>query len=220
MRATGEEPTKLTAATCGWSRSASTASCPPWVTWTTPAGNPASSISAATRCMVSGVFSEGFMTTVLPQASAYGRNQNGIMAGKLKGAITATTPTGWRIMSSSMPRAMSSSTRPCISEGIPQATSTFSMARRISPRDSARVFPHSVVTQRESCSKSRSRSAFSRKSGWTRSVGGVSRQSRSASLALATARPTSSAPESGIRDRTSPVAGLKTGTVSVAGGTR
>ena len=119
-----------------------------------------------------------------------------------------------------MPRAMSSSTRPCISEGIPQATSTFSTARRISPRDSARVFPHSVVTHRESSSKSRSSSAFSRKSGCTRSVGGVSRQSRSASFALATARPTSSAPESGIRDRTSPVAGLKTGRVSEADGAR
>ena len=48
------------------------------------------------------------MTTVLPQAIAYGMNQNGIMPGKLNGATTAQTPSGWRIMISSMPAAMSS----------------------------------------------------------------------------------------------------------------
>jgi len=44
---------------------------------------------------------------VLPQAMAYGRNQKGIMPGKLNGAMVAHTPTGWRTMNSSMPRAIS-----------------------------------------------------------------------------------------------------------------
>ena len=43
------------------------------------------------------------MTTVLPQAIAYGRNQNGIIPGKLNGAMIAHTPSGWRIIISSMP---------------------------------------------------------------------------------------------------------------------
>ena len=40
---------------------------------------------------------------MLPQAIAYGRNQNGIMPGKLNGAMIAQTPSGWRIIISSMP---------------------------------------------------------------------------------------------------------------------
>ena len=56
--------------------------------------------------MVMGVFSDGFSTMVLPHASAYGRNQSGIMPGKLKGVMAPTTPTGSRTIISSMPRAM------------------------------------------------------------------------------------------------------------------
>ena len=40
------------------------------------------------------------------------------MPGKLNGVIAATTPSGWRIMCSSMPGAMSSLFRPCINAGI------------------------------------------------------------------------------------------------------
>ena len=61
--------------------------------------------------MVMGTFSDGLTIYVLPQAMAYGRNQNVIMPGKLKGAIAAQTPTGCRIMNSSIPEAMSSQIR-------------------------------------------------------------------------------------------------------------
>jgi hypothetical protein len=60
------------------------------------------------------------------------------MPGKLNGQMMAATPTGWRIMYSSMPRAMSSEKSPSIIMGMPHAVSTFSMARRISPRASSR----------------------------------------------------------------------------------
>ena len=65
--------------------------------------------------------------------------------GKLNGVMAATTPTGWRIISSSMPEAMSSRLLPIISDGMPVATSTFSMPRCSSPSDSASVLPHSCV---------------------------------------------------------------------------
>ena len=55
---------------------------------------------------------------VFPQAIAKGRNQNGTIAGKLKGAMAAQTPTGWRMVSASTPRATSSSIRPCMVVGI------------------------------------------------------------------------------------------------------
>ncbi len=103
------------------------------------------SISSNTRAIVTGVFSDGLTMAQLPQAIAYGRNQSGIMPGKLNGVMMATTPTGWRIMISSMPRAMSSTLLPIISVGMPHATSTFSMPRRSSPSASASVLPHSRV---------------------------------------------------------------------------
>jgi hypothetical protein len=75
------------------------------------------------------------------------------MPGKLNGQIEATTPTGWRIIYSSMPRATSSEKSPIISIGMPQATSTFSIARRISPRASSSTLPFSIVMLRARSSK-------------------------------------------------------------------
>ena len=54
--------------------------------------------------------------------------------------MAAVTPSGWRIIISSIPLATSSRLYPCISVGMPQATSTFSMARRSSARDSTSGF--------------------------------------------------------------------------------
>jgi hypothetical protein len=44
--------------------------------------------------VVRGVCSDGLSTKVLPVARAYGMNQKGAMAGKLKGVIAANTPMG------------------------------------------------------------------------------------------------------------------------------
>ena len=78
---------------------------------------------------------------VLPQAIAKGRNQNGTMAGKLKGTIAAQTPTGWRNVSQSTAVATFSSTRPCIVWGTAVAASTISIARPTSARASGRSCP-------------------------------------------------------------------------------
>ena len=43
-----------------------------------------------------------------PVAIAYGRNHKGIMEGKLKGVIATVTPSGWRIIISSIPLETSS----------------------------------------------------------------------------------------------------------------
>ena len=94
---------------------------------------------------------------VLPQPIANGRNQNGTIAGKLNGTIAAHTPTGWRIVSASIPRDTSSSTRPCIVVGSAHAASTISIMRATSARASAIVLPISVVTDRASSSRRSSR---------------------------------------------------------------
>ena len=153
---------------------------------------------------------------MFPHAIANGRNQNGTIAGKLNGTIAAHTPTGWRIVSASMLRETSSSTRPCIVVGIAHAHSTISIMRATSARASAIVLPISVVTDRARSSwraTSRSRRSNSLRA---RAIVLTSRHGFSAARAAATAASRSADPDSGTRARTSPVAGLVTSSSSVA----
>lgn len=60
------------------------------------------------RCIVKGTRSDGLRMKVLPHAIAYGKNQKGIIAGKLNGVMAATTPSGCLTTISSIPRATSS----------------------------------------------------------------------------------------------------------------
>ena len=96
-------PTKETAATSGWSRSASTATESPFTTVNTPSGSPASRHSSATRSDGDGSRSDGLRMNVLPQAMATGYIHMGTITGKLNGVIPATTPRGWRIDEASTP---------------------------------------------------------------------------------------------------------------------
>src|ERR1700722_14559730 len=147
---------------------------------------------------------------VFPVAIAYGRYQKAIMPGKLKGTIAAVTPIGWRIIISAMPRATPSRLYPCIIIGMPQATSTFSMARRISALASVNVLPFSRVMMRAISSTCSSSNTFNLKSGWMRSSGGVRRHSGKAAAAASTAALTSAASAIGTWAITSPVAGFTT----------
>src|SRR5215212_3411809 len=99
----GVEPTKLTAATSGCSRIASTATLSPWTTLKTPSGTPASFSSSAVQIDADGSFSDGLRTNVFPHASAGAHIHIGTIAGKLNGVIPATTPSGWRIEETAMP---------------------------------------------------------------------------------------------------------------------
>ena len=60
----------------------------------TPSGTPASLSSSAVQIDADGSFSEGLSTNVFPQASAGAHIHIGTIAGKLKGVIPATTPSG------------------------------------------------------------------------------------------------------------------------------
>src|SRR5512147_2651374 len=95
--AIGVEPTKLTAAMPGWFKIASTATLSPWTTLKTPSGKPASASSCAEKLAAEGSFSDGFRMKVFPHAIAIGYIHIGTIAGKLKGVMPATTPSGWRI---------------------------------------------------------------------------------------------------------------------------
>ena len=150
----------------------------------------------------------------LPQPIANGKNQNGTIAGKLNGTIAAHTPTGWRTVSQSTPRATSSRIRPCIVVGIAHAHSTISIIRATSARASSIVLPISVVTERARSSLRPSRPSRSSNSLRARPIVDTPRQAGSAAWAAATAPSSSAAPDSGTFASTAPVAGLVTSSVS------
>ena len=72
----------------------STATLSPLTTLNTPSGTPASASSSPSRSDADGSFSDGLRTNVLPQAMALPNIHIGTMAGKLKGVMPATTPSG------------------------------------------------------------------------------------------------------------------------------
>src|ERR1700693_656110 len=103
-RATGVEPTNESAATSGWSSSRSTASRAPWTTVKTPSGRPACFQSSAKNNDGEGSFSLGLRMKLLPHAIALANIHIGTIAGKLKGVIPATTPSGWGVEEKSAAR--------------------------------------------------------------------------------------------------------------------
>ena len=90
------------------------------------------------------------------------------------------------------------------------ATSTFSIVRRISPRDSSSVLPFSAVTTALKSSMCSSIKALSRKSTCVRSTAGTIRQLSNADSAAEITSLISVAVESGALAMTSPFAGLVT----------
>ena len=92
--AIGVEPTNEMDSTSGLLSRPSTDSLSPLRTLNTPSGSPASFQSFATHIDADGSFSEGLITTVFPAAIAMGKNHIGTIAGKLKGLIIPTTPSG------------------------------------------------------------------------------------------------------------------------------
>ena len=138
----------------------------------------------------------------------------GTMKGKLNGVIAAKTPIGWRIMSESIPRETSSRFVPCMSEGMPVATSTHSIPRRTSPAASLIALPLSRVTRSASSSSAASSRYLSSKHARARSIGGVARQPGNASRAARTAWSTWDGPESGTTPSSSPLAGFTMSRVS------
>ena len=163
-----------------------------------------------------GSCSEGFRMNALPHASANGRNHSGIIAGKLNGVIAATTPTGWRSMCTSTPRATRSRFSPLSRCGAAIAASTDSIPRPTSAFASSSVFPMSWVTSAAISSWWARSSCCRRISARARTRGEVSRQAGNAARAARTAASTSPAPLRGTRASVSPLAGSSESSVVCA----
>jgi hypothetical protein len=146
--------------------------------------------------------------TQLPAARAIGRIHIGTMTGKLNGVIAATTPRGWRRVTTSTPLATLGVFMPARWTGRPAAYSTVSMPRVTPASASGNVFPWSFVTSAASSSRRFQASSRNAKKTWLRAMSGVSRQAGKAAWAASTALSTSLLPPRGTRAMTSPVAGL------------
>ncbi len=141
-------------------------------------------------------------------------NHSGIIAGKLNGVIAATTPTGWRISSTSTPVATPSRFSPLSRCGIAVAASQDSIPRPTSAAASSSVLPMSRVTSSASSARWACRTARSSITARARTSGEVLRHSRCALRAAVTAASTSAAVESGTRASSSPVAGSRSSSSS------
>ncbi len=204
------DPTKQIPLISGCSSMPVTTSLPPLTTFHTPGGMPASSANSAIFVWLIGSSLEGFTTMQFPQATANGANHSGTINGKLNGPIMPNTPRGCRYANSSIPTAISSRRAPCINEGIPVATSTISIPRLVSPRDSSIVFPCSIVWTLLTSSKCSSISSFNLKRYLTLATGVVFLHMGKVSLATFTASSISSRVETGTLANTFCVAGFIT----------
>ncbi len=149
----------------------------------------------------------------LPHAMAGESFQSGIMAGKLKGVMPATTPRGWRIEYMSMPGPAPSVKSPFSRCGMPVQNSDTSTPRWMSPLASETVLPCSRASSsaRESVSWAmRSRNFMNTRA---RRWGLVAAQAGWAALAFSTAARSSSRDASASLPMTSPVMGWKTSLV-------
>ena len=146
----------------------------------------------------------------LPQASAGANFHIGIMAGKLNGVMPATTPSGWRIENRSMPGPALSLNSPFIRCGMPQANSTTSSPRWMSPLESAMVLPCSEESSLARLSNSFCTSSRNLNSTRARRCGLVAAQAGWAMSATAIACSTSECLAKATLACTSPVLGLNT----------
>ena len=136
---------------------------------------------------------------VLPQARASGNIHSGTMAGKLKGVMPATTPSGWRMDQVSMPVPTCSVNSPLRSCGMPVANSMFSRPRMTSPLASEKTLPCSRLRRAATSSMRDSKMSRRRKRTRARRSGGCADQSGKAAAAAATAALTSASVASGTR---------------------
>src|SRR5258708_4529199 len=138
---------------------------------------------------------------------ATGCIHSGTIAGKLKGVIPTHTPSGWRKECASTPPDTCSEYSPLSIWGRPQANSTTSRTRLISPLASSTTLPCSEAISRASSSMWLSSSSRNANMTFERRAREASDHSGSACWAALTARSTSGGSASTACACSSPLAG-------------
>ena len=206
------EPVALTSGTRRSSSSGAAPSASVTTTVFSPSGAPTSraarSSNAAAATATSGVLSDGFHTTVLPQTSAIAAFHAHTAAGKLKAEMTATTPSGCQVSISRWPGRSDGIVRPSSWRESPTARSHTSIISWTSPRDSETILPTSTPMRSASSCLCSVSSSPNRLTSRPRTGAGTDRHARNASWARATAASTSAADAKGTVATGSPVTGL------------
>src|SRR5262245_17865404 len=151
-----------------------------------------------------GTSSAGLKTTVLPNASAGAIFHAGIASGKFHGVIAATTPSGSRVTSQSIPGRTDAIFSPPTRSASPAKNLKMNPARAASPTASASGFPCSRASSLPSSSLRARISLPARSSTSNRSCGVVSDHFANAFRAAAMARSTSAAVPRADSPTTSP----------------
>ncbi len=159
---------------------------------------------------VSGAFSDGLKTIVLPASRAGASLETICWSGKFHGVIAPTTPIGSRTISELPTSSVQakSSARPAMDSTTAAGNATWAV------RDIPIGEPISAVIAWAISSVRAARPAPRRRSTSARCCGVVADQAGKAARAAATARSTSAAVPAGVSATTSPVAGFTTGRVS------
>ncbi len=117
-----------------------------------PAGTPARTRMSVSAQAQAGTSSAGLNTTQLPYASAGAIFHAGIASGKFQGAISPITPTGSRVISTSMPGRTEGISSPPARSTSPAKNLKMCPARVASPTASGSVLPSSEASSRPSSS--------------------------------------------------------------------
>ncbi len=171
----------------------------------TPFGTPDSCRICVSANAMAGVSDAGFITTVLPNASAGALFQAGIAIGKFQGVIRPTTPSGSRYVDTSMPGRVESTVTPCRRRASPAKNLKMRPARATSPTPSGKVLPSSRERSRPSSSLRARRVEPTRSSTSLRTSGLASAQPGRAVFAACTASSIAAPSSDGARATTSRV---------------
>ncbi len=213
-------PVALTTGTFLDCTSASPASRPPTSSAWSPSGAvPGCALpNSATACLnkasqasaVSGVFSDGFQTTLSPQTKASALFHAQTATGKLKAEITPTTPTGCQVSIIRWPGRSDAIVRPYSWRDRPTAKSQMSIISCTSPSPSDRIFPVSSVTRRPRAALCLRNSTPSKRTSSPRTGAGTPRHCRNAAWARSMAASLCSAEAGFTRPMMAPSMGERT----------
>ena len=141
----------------------------------TPSGRPASARIATYCSATSGVSDAGFSSTAFPATSAGATFHAGSAQGKFQGVMTATTPSGCRIVHRRVVGISDGRVLPPRRNPSPEYHSSRLMPFSTSPRASPSTLPSSRVSSRASASSRDRAISAARASTRPRSGGGVAR---------------------------------------------
>ncbi|MNK95660.1 hypothetical protein D3C87_1159070 [compost metagenome] len=215
------EPVALISRTAGCCTSCAPSVRPPGSTTHRPAcwGAASSNTRSSSACAASahsGVFSDGFQTTPLPQTSASAAFHAHTATGKLNAEITPHSPNGCQVSRIACAGRSEAIVSPCSWRESPTAKSQMSIISCTSPSPSWRILPDSSATSRPSAVLCVRSASPKRRTTSPRAGAGVSAQVVCAACARAMRASASATVQAGRWPKISPSTGERSASASPA----